>query len=259
MTHSGEEAQIPVKLYVLDGGRAHLPDMSHLTPDRNVGRPVTIPILMFLIDHPKGLVVVDTGVDTDAAGHDPFFEASREQRIDRQMKRLGHEPGEVRYTILTHLHHDHMGCAPLFAGSTFIVRRSELRAAWWPDPYEGGYDFAALLKTRDLDYLQLPDDERLDVFEDGSVVCFDTRGHTEGHQSVLVNLPRSGRVVLAGDAVQVAENLTASWPPGMCWNSQLAVQAITELRHMQKEGALVIFGHELSQLDALRVAPGRYE
>jgi len=45
----------------------------------------------------------------------------------------------------------------------------------------------------------------------------------------------------------------------MCWNSQLAVQAITELRHMQKEGALVIFGHELSQLDALRVAPGRYE
>ncbi len=69
-----------MKLYVLEGGRAHLPDMSHLTPDRNVGRPITIPILMFLIDHPKGLVVFDTGVDTDVAGSgvtgDPFLETS---------------------------------------------------------------------------------------------------------------------------------------------------------------------------------------
>ena len=119
--------------------------------------------------------------------------------------------------------------------------------------------FAALLKTRDLDYLQLPDAERLDVFEDGSVVCFDTRGHTEGHQSVLVGLPRSGRVVLAGDAVQVAENLTAVWPPGMCWSSQLAVQAIVTLKHMQQEGALVIMGHELSQFDTLRMVPQCYE
>ena len=55
-----------MRLYVLDGGRVHLPDKNHLTPDRNVGVPVTIPILMFLIDHPKGLVVFDTGIDTDA-------------------------------------------------------------------------------------------------------------------------------------------------------------------------------------------------
>jgi hypothetical protein len=43
-----------MKLYIFDGGHAHLPDMNHLTPDRNVGKPVTIPLLMFLIDHPKG-------------------------------------------------------------------------------------------------------------------------------------------------------------------------------------------------------------
>ena len=86
-----------MKLYVLDGGRAHLPDMNHLTPDRNVGKPVTIPMLMFLIDHPKGLVVFDTGVDTDAV-QDPILEVTPEQRIDRQMKRLGYEPArrEVR-------------------------------------------------------------------------------------------------------------------------------------------------------------------
>ncbi|NLO28442.1 MAG: hypothetical protein GX113_09775 [Actinobacteria bacterium] len=36
-----------------------------------------------------------------------------------------------------------------------------------------------------------------------------------GHQSILVSLPRSGRIVLAGDAVQVAENLSAAWLPSV--------------------------------------------
>ncbi len=169
-----------MKLYVFDGGHAHLPDMNHLTPDRNVGKPVTIPLLMFLIDHPKGLVVFDTGVDTDKPG-DPFLEASPEQRLDRQMQRLGYQPGDVRNVILSHLHLDHVGCMPLFPDATFIVRRQELRAAWWPDAYERGYDFDSLMTTRHLKYLQLGAEEAFDLFQDGSLVCIDTKGHTEGH------------------------------------------------------------------------------
>ncbi|MCE5252955.1 MAG: N-acyl homoserine lactonase family protein [Actinomycetia bacterium] len=247
-----------MKLYVFDGGRAHLPDLSHLTPDRNFGRPVTIPLFSFLIDHPRGLVVVDTGVDTDDA-RDPVLEVEPAHRIDRQMQRLGYAPGDVKYVVLTHLHLDHTGGMTLFPDATFIVRRSELRAAWWPDAYERGYDFDNLLAARGFRYLQPPGDEAFDVFEDGSVVCFDTKGHTEGHQSVLVDLPRSGKIVLTGDAVQVAENLTDSVPPGMCWNSQMAVQAIAKLRHLQETGALLIFGHELSLLESLKIAPAYYD
>lgn len=247
-----------MKLYVLDGGRAHLPDMNHLTPDRNVGKPVTIPLLMFLIDHPKGLVLFDTGVDTDEAS-DPLLETRPEQRVDRHIRRLGYEPAAVNYVVLSHLHLDHMGCMHLFPSATFVVRRQELRAAWWPDAYERGYDFDVLLKTRHLRYLQPGEDEAFDLFCDGSLVCIDTKGHTEGHQSLVVELPRSGRIVLAGDAAQVAENLTERVPPGLCWNSSHAVQAIDRLRHLQAQGALVILGHELSALDGLRPAPGWYE
>ncbi len=247
-----------MRLYIFDGGRAHLPDLGHLTPDHNFGVPVTIPILMFLIDHPRGLVLVDTGVETDDV-HDPVLEVEPGQRIDRQMKRLGYEPGDVRYVILTHLHHDHMTCAPLFPQATFVVRRSELRAAWWPDAHEGGYSFDRLMPTRGLRYLQLSDNEAFDVFGDGSIVCFDTRGHTEGHQSVLVNLPKSGKIVLTGDAVQVADNFFDKVPPGLCWNSELAVRAIDRLWHLQAEGALLVFGHELSLLATLKVAPDYYD
>jgi glyoxylase-like metal-dependent hydrolase (beta-lactamase superfamily II) len=247
-----------MRLYVFDGGHAHLPDMNHLTPDRNVGKPITIPLLMFLIDHPKGLVVFDTGVDTDDVS-DPVLETSPDRRIDRQMRQLGYEPRDVKYVILSHLHLDHVGCMRLFPDATFIVRRQELRAAWWPDAYERGYDFDGLLRTRHLRYLQPGADEALDVFRDGSLVCIDTKGHTEGHQSLVVSLPITGTVVLAGDAVQVLENLTGKIPPGICWNSQLAVEAIQRLEHMQSEGALVILGHELSALDSLKLAPDYYE
>jgi len=246
-----------MKLYIFDGGHAHLPDMNHLTPDRNVGKPVTIPILMFLIEHPKGLVLFDTGVDTDRPG-DPFLQALPERRVDRQMEGLGYRPEDVRYVILSHLHLDHVGCVPLFPDATFIVRRQELRAAWWPDAYERGYDFDSLMRTRHLAYLQPGNEEVFDVFEDGSLVCIDTKGHTEGHQSLVVTLPESGRIVLAGDAAQVAENLSDKVPPGLCWNSQLAVEAIQKLQHMQAQGALVILGHELSALETLRLAPDYY-
>jgi N-acyl homoserine lactone hydrolase len=247
-----------MKLYVLDGGRAHLPDMSHLTPDRNVGKPVTIPLLMFLIEHPKGLVVFDTGIDTDAE-QEPFVEVTSEHRIDRQTRRLGHDPRDVRYVILSHLHLDHVGGMPLFPEATFIVRRQELRAAWWPDAYERGYDFDSLMRTRHLKYLQPGDDDVFDVFDDGSLICIDTKGHTEGHQSLVVDMPKSGKIVLVGDAAQVAENLDDAVPPGLCWNSQLAVQSIQRLQHMQAQGALVILSHELSALATLKLVPDYYE
>jgi len=247
-----------MKLYVFDGGHAHLPDMNHLTPDRNVGKPVTIPILMFLIEHPKGLVLFDTGVDTDVEG-DPFLDTTPDRRIDRQMARLGYRTEDVRYVVMSHLHLDHVGCMPLFPHSAFIVRRQELRAAWWPDAYERGYDFALLLKTRGLTYLQLADGEAFDVFGDGSLICIDTKGHTEGHQSLALTLPRSGKIVLAGDAAQVDENLNDSVPPGMCWDNQWSVDSIRKLRHMKALGALVILGHELAALDSLRIAPEYYE
>ena len=247
-----------MKLFVLDGGRAHLPDMNHLTPDRNVGKPITIPIVMFLIDHPKGLVVFDTGVDTDDKD-DPFLDAEPGQRIDRQIERLGYKTSDVKYVVVSHLHIDHIGGMVFFPDATFIVRRQELRAAWWPDASERGYDFERLLPTRGLRYLQPAEGETLDVFQDGSLLCIDTKGHTEGHQSLVVRLPGSGTVVLAGDAVQVAENLDAVVPPGPCWSNRWAVQQIEMLQHMRAEGALVILGHELAQLETLKLAPAYYD
>ncbi len=250
-----------MKLYILDAGRVFIPDMNHFTPERNIGVPVTIPLSMALIDHPKGLVVFDTGLNLDTV---PDFmkkdiSSVPEQRIDRQMVRLGYRPEEVKYVILSHMHVDHVGGMVLFPHATFIVRKEELRMAWWPETYEGGYSFVDYKDTRGYKYIQPRDEEEVDVFFDRSLILVDTRGHSRGHQSLIVDLPKSGRMVLAGDAVQVGENLTKGYLPGICWNSEMAVRSIEKLQHMEREGMQIILGHDLASFERLKIAPEYYE
>ena len=49
-------------------------------------------------------------------------------------------------------------------------------------------------------------DRRFDLFGDGSLVLLDTKGHTVGHQSLKVRLPKTGTVILTGDAIYTTEN-----------------------------------------------------
>ena len=110
------------------------------------------------------------------------------------MVRLGYRPADVRYVVMSHLHLDHVGCMPLFPQATFVVRRQELRAAWWPDAYERGYDLRRCSSRPGASPISnSPEGEGFDVFGDGTLVCIDTKGHTEGHQSLVVTLPARGR------------------------------------------------------------------
>jgi N-acyl homoserine lactone hydrolase len=250
-----------MKLFIFDGGRALVPDMSRFTSGQNIGLPVIIPFPMFLIDHPEGLVVFDTGINMDNLP-EVFKEettSSPEQRIDRQMMKLGYEPENVKYVILSHLHLDHAGGMTFFPNATFIVRQEEMRAAWWPEEDEKAYVFADYKDTRGYRYLHLKDDEQLDVFDDGTLVLFDTSGHTRGHQSAIIKLPKSGTMVLAADAAQVGENLSKGYLPGGCWNTAMAARSIKKLQHLEKEGAKIICGHDLPTFEQLRLAPEWYE
>ncbi|MGD0916991.1 MAG: N-acyl homoserine lactonase family protein [Thermodesulfobacteriota bacterium] len=250
-----------MKLYVLDCGKVHVPDTNHLTPERNVGIPITIPISMFVIDHPKGLVLFDTGPIIE---HWPDsmlkdVETKPEQRADRQLIKLGYKPEDVKYVVISHMHLDHTEGMTLFPEATFIVRKRELRAAWWPESFEGGYVFNDYKDTRAYKYMQPRDDEEVDLFFDGSLVCIDTKGHTQGHQSMIVTLPKSGKIVLTGDAAQIASNLSEGLLPGICWDGEFAARAIEKLQHMKREGMLIICGHDPVSWNDLKIAPDYYE
>ena len=150
-----------------------------------------LPIYAYLIEHPKGRVLVDTG--ESYALRDENAVMAEEDTILPQLRKLGYTPADIDYVVLSHLHLDHAGYMSAFPDATFIVRREELRAAWWPEPYEHGYLLANYENTRDFRYIQLGNDEDYDVFMDGSILLIDTRGRSRATSPSCSTCPTPAR------------------------------------------------------------------
>lgn len=120
---------------------------------------------------------------------------SRDHIVDRQLERLGIGLGDVRYVIYSHLHLDHSGGAEYFPDALHVVQRAELNYAFCPDPWT-----RPVYCDKDIDHLRrvevLPLEGDADLFGDGSVRLLRTPGHAPGHQSLLLELPHRGRILL---------------------------------------------------------------
>ncbi|ESS11914.1 MAG: Zn-dependent hydrolase [uncultured archaeon A07HR60] len=171
--------------------------------------PVVCPF--YLVDHPQGTAVIDTGLShdmlDDPASYGPYgaefmeaflpaIEYTPEMHPRAQLEDAGYSPEDIDYLVLTHLHSDHAGHIDTFSDAEIIVQESELRYAHWPVPVqevfylEGDFDMLRL-ETYDV----TPVRGEYDVFGDGSLVTFPT----PGHQSVQVELAESGTIILGAD------------------------------------------------------------
>ncbi|MBS4729018.1 N-acyl homoserine lactonase family protein [Mycobacterium sp. SM1] len=199
----------------------------------------TIPMPAYLIEHPKGLVLFDTGL-VPAAATDPegvYGELAGllglrfrpEQAIDRQLAALGYATSDVRYVVVSHTHFDHSGGLYLFPQAEFFVGQGDIRYAYWPDPAG-----AVFFRRADIDaarmfrWREIPGVDH-DVFGDGSVVILFTPGHTPGELSLLVRLP--GRnFILTGDTVHLREALERVVPMPYDANTEQSLRSIRRLQ-----------------------------
>jgi glyoxylase-like metal-dependent hydrolase (beta-lactamase superfamily II) len=170
----------------------------------------------YLIVHPRGTVMVDSGAVPDShfkGDGAPVVEGvvTADKPVLPQLKAAGYEPRDINYFVLSHYHSDHTGNANAFAGSTWIVQKAE-RDYMFADKPEGIIQpdtYAALRNAK----TKLLDNEDFDIFGDGSVVVMATPGHTPGHQVVAVKLANRGTVVLAGDLYHYPEERTTGRIP----------------------------------------------
>jgi glyoxylase-like metal-dependent hydrolase (beta-lactamase superfamily II) len=148
----------------------------------------------YLIDHPDGPVLLDTGI---AEGHEETEQIYRPVRrsLDAGLGSAGFSVDDVRAVVNCHFHIDHCGNNPRFAGTPIFAQQTEFDAAHAEEDYPipGLYDF---------------DDARYELHGGEADVAdgiriVPTPGHTAGHQSLVVET-RQGRVVLAGQAVNGA-------------------------------------------------------
>lgn len=258
------------RLYCMCGGLLTF-DQSVFTHMQGMGSPVEVPTLMFLIEHPEGLVVFETGLHpalaVDPKAHWGARAAERkprmrpEQFIERQLERIGVAPKEVRYVVLSCLLPDHAGGMQAFPHAKFIVQFQELQDAWWPDRrYITSYDFQELLPTRGFDFWELHGED-LDLFGDGAVRILSCPAHTRGEQALVVRLANTGTVVLPAGVIPQRANLdrgimtgTPRVAPETVWASMTRLRTI-----MEQEQATVIFHHDAGQWKTLRLAPEFYE
>jgi glyoxylase-like metal-dependent hydrolase (beta-lactamase superfamily II) len=222
---------------------------------------IRVPVPSFLIDHPQGLVLFDSGMHpgcrVDPAqrlgGIARIFtvDYGADDDVGTRLAQCDVRADRVRYLVNSHLHFDHAGGNALIPNAQLVIQRRE---------WEAGHD--AELRQRnffdprdyDLGHDVLCLDGAHDLFRDGRVVCIPTPGHTPGHQSLRVRLD-SGDVILTGDACYLRRTLDDLHLPGVVHDRELMLTSLHALRRLRAAGARIIFGHDPELWSTVPQAP----
>lgn len=214
--------------------------------DDDPGTVVYGPYFFFLIEHPSGRVLFDTGchpkwVAPAGDGGALAVEVHEEHLIVNQLAMLGLTPTDVSHVVASHLHFDHAGGLQFFPHASIYVNQRELPFAYRPAVYQRDFydrdDF-----DHPLQWVEVPD--RYDIFGDGRLVIIATPGHTPGHQSLLVELD-SGLHVLAADTSYWSSKMRERRLPGILWNPDEIVRSWRLLEDLERtRKAALIFSHD---------------
>jgi len=234
---------------------------------RNRGRRFILsePVCAYLLDTKMGWVLLDAGLNPangrdDARMRERFWRHGmtapviREMHLlDAQLAELGLRFADISHVILSHLHYDHCGCLRHFPHARISIQRREHAHAFSAEPgmayFRDEYDDPRLRwDLRDGDWEAMP-----------GLRLLDTRGHTEGHQSAIIDLPESGTLILPFDAADLQENLDEDIIPGECCDDAAALSAILRLKSIEKEsaGTMLLF-HDPVAIQSITLAPACY-
>jgi glyoxylase-like metal-dependent hydrolase (beta-lactamase superfamily II) len=150
---------------------------------------------------------------------------------------------------VSHTHPDHVGNVEMFPNAMLYVQKAEYD---WPDAKGGprfrpGHPATTLKGDRD-------------VFGDGSLTIVSTPGHTPGHQSLLVRLPKTGAVLLSGDAVHFRSNWDNRRVPSGNTGQEETKRSMEKMAGiLKREHAQLWINHDKAQRDTLKLAPAYYD
>jgi N-acyl homoserine lactone hydrolase len=245
------------RLYILNCGEGTAGDISRWSPGVNEGKSMPFVDNCYLIKHGQGWMLWDSGL-TDALAAMPEGQKPadpkathwyRPKTLASQLEQLGVKPADIKFLAVSHTHPDHVGNVEMFPQAMLLVQKAEYE---WPNPLGVGRFKPEHPVTK------LEGDK--DVFGDGSVTIISTPGHTPGHQSLLVKLPKTGALLLSGDAVHFQSNWdNRGVPSGNTGQEQTKTSMNRMAEIMAKEKAALWINHDKAQRDSLKMSPEFYE
>jgi N-acyl homoserine lactone hydrolase len=246
------------------------------TKNTGHGQFIDAPILAYLIETPNGRILYDVGCDyhkvsnpqLSAQFYDPMrplFEPpkmTQQQRIPSYLAKLGLSTKDIDVVFLGHLHFDHAGGLKDITGNDITgndnnrcscevhIQAAELAAA--RTGLDGGVlqDELATSETWHIkmgEYTVAP-----------GVQAIASPGHSAGHMSLIIELPKGKPVIICGDAADLVENLTHEIAPGYCWqdNDALAIASIRKLKDLAlRENAQLWPNHDMDFYNSLPQFP----
>ena len=204
--------------------------------ETGTGEPRVEPCLGYVVEHPGGLLLMDTGM-----GEHPDVDVHyrpRRRSLSAALADIGHRTADVTLVVNCHLHFDHCGGNPELPGRPIFVQRPELAAARTAD-----YTLPELVEAPGLRYEQL--DGEAEVLP--GVLVVPTPGHTLGHQSLVVRRA-DGTVVVAGQSHDTATAYGAdvlAWRAAREGHQQPLPVAPAWVDRLQRlDPARVVFAHD---------------
>jgi N-acyl homoserine lactone hydrolase len=229
-------------------------------------QPDDVPVPAYLVQTDEGQnILIDSGFPAFFAGNPVELPGSRTAYMDtdgfivNRLATIGVRPEDVHIVICTHLDADHAGGHASFPNAEFVVQKTNYELALTSvDPR-----FAALRQTWDQPHLRYRTVEG-DIELVPGVELIESSGHVPGHQAVLLQLPKTGTVLLSIDAVPHSTMTDADtrWVMPIYDMDESATRASTRklMKVVQRENvALTIYGHDAGQWATLKHAPAYYD
>lgn len=251
-----------MKLTILFLGECCIDKGRLISPGVDDGKRTHIPIPGYLIQTDDGNnIIVDTGMHRELIDDpekcfrgqpisDILLPVMREE--DYIVHRLGDlnlSVEDITHVISTHLHFDHAGNNLLFKHCPIYVQRKHYEIAQDNPVFPNQY-----WNHPDLHYELL--DGETELFSGIHLIL--TPGHAPYHQSILVELPESGNVLICSDAIYCQDNLDYDAWGGQADPEQAKRSAEKLVKIAGEKEAMMIYGHDSAQWKVLRKAPFFY-
>jgi len=226
-----------------------------------------MPIWTWVVEHPEGITVIDTGENAEVMNPDYFkpvgkliakynrknikFSVSKENEIGFQLRQLGIKNNSIKNVILTHLHLDHTDGIKDFPNVEIIVNEDEYKKPSGHFPELVPDWFKPKTVRYKNDFIEIFN-QAYPLTKAEDMLLIPTNGHTKNHASVLFKTDDFD-ILFAGDVCYNQKQLIDNDLPGINVDYKKSRNTYKNIKAYAKKHDLIFLpSHDMDSAERLR-------